>query len=99
VTDTLLKQKNALSEILDLAPTALQNLDGAYDPEVKALRTKSDQQAGSNPTLFVCQILESLLPNTPVCDGATILPGTPVTDILNQLGGAALGPLSPKPAN
>ena len=36
VTDTLLKQKNALSEILDLAPTALQNLDGAYDPEARA---------------------------------------------------------------
>jgi phospholipid/cholesterol/gamma-HCH transport system substrate-binding protein len=61
VTDTLLRQKQALSEILDVAPTALQNLDGSYDPEAKALRTKGDQQQGQNPQLYVCQILKSLL--------------------------------------
>jgi phospholipid/cholesterol/gamma-HCH transport system substrate-binding protein len=101
VTDTLLKQKNALSEVLDLAPTALQNLDGAYDPEAQALRTKSDMQIGTNPTLFVCQILESLVPGANLCKGGQILPGTPVTDLLNGIGkgtlpGGSGSPLTPK---
>ncbi|HSP36573.1 MAG TPA: MCE family protein, partial [Frankiaceae bacterium] len=61
VTGTLLKQKQALAEILDDAPTALQNLDGAYDPEAQALRTKNNILMGANPTLYLCQILKSLL--------------------------------------
>jgi phospholipid/cholesterol/gamma-HCH transport system substrate-binding protein len=104
VTDTLLKQKNALSEVLDLAPTALQNLDGAYDPEAQALRTKNDMQIGTNPTLFVCQILESLVPGANLCKGGQVLPGTPVTDLLNGIGKSTLpggpgSPLTPKAGN
>ncbi len=73
VTGTILKQKKALSEILDLAPTALQNLDGSYDPETKSLRTKNNVQIASNPQLYVCQILQSLT-DTDVCNGPTTGP-------------------------
>jgi phospholipid/cholesterol/gamma-HCH transport system substrate-binding protein len=92
VTGTILQQKQALSEILDNAPTALQNLDGAYDPEARALRTKGDQQQASNPQLFVCQIIDSLLKPTPaaplenqVCDSNGFDPNTPVGGILNGI--------------
>lgn len=61
VTGTILKQKDQLTEILDLTPTALQNLEGAYDPEAKALRTKNNFVMGDNPQLYVCNVLKSLL--------------------------------------
>jgi len=73
VTGTLLQQKQALSEILDLGPTALQNLDGSYDPEAKALRTRNNFQMATNPQLYVCQILQSLTKQD-VCNGPTTGP-------------------------
>lgn len=73
VTGTLLKQKQALSEILDLGPLALQSLDGAFDPETKSLRTKNNFQMASNPQLYVCQILKSLV-NQDVCAGGVTGP-------------------------
>ena len=66
VTGTLLKQKQALSEILDLAPTALQNLDGSYDPEAKALRTKNNFQMAANPTALRLPDPEVPAPSTDV---------------------------------
>jgi phospholipid/cholesterol/gamma-HCH transport system substrate-binding protein len=91
VTGTLLKQKQALSEILDLAPTALQNLDGAYDPETKSLRTKNDIQIASNPQLYVCQILKSLT-NQDICTGPTTGPILgPILDPLLPGDAAATG--------
>jgi phospholipid/cholesterol/gamma-HCH transport system substrate-binding protein len=89
VTGTLLKQKKALSEILDDAPTALQNLDGAYDPEAQALRTKADIQIGSNPQLYVCQILKSLAPNLGnLCDanGVILDPNNPLAGVGGVIG-------------
>jgi len=92
VTSTLLRQKQALSEILDNAPLALQNLNGAYDPEVQALRTKSDNQIGSNPQLYVCQILKSLLPagSKDLCNATGAIlgdPNNPVGQIIGNLPG------------
>lgn len=72
VTNTLLSQKESLTELLDVAPLALQNLDGAYDPEAKALRTKGDQQQFDNPQLFVCQILASFTQNNDICQDSRI---------------------------
>jgi phospholipid/cholesterol/gamma-HCH transport system substrate-binding protein len=92
VTSTVLRQKKALSEILDVAPTALQNLDGAYDPETQSLRTKGDMQMGSNPQLYVCQILKSLAPTLgDLCDQNGVKnpldPSNPVGGIIGQLPG------------
>jgi phospholipid/cholesterol/gamma-HCH transport system substrate-binding protein len=97
VTSTILKQKQALSEILDVAPTALQNLDGAYDPEAKALRTKSDMEIGANPQLYVCQIITSLLPKLP--NGQPQNPICDANGALDPTGGLGqvLGGLVPKP--
>jgi phospholipid/cholesterol/gamma-HCH transport system substrate-binding protein len=93
VTSTLLRQKQALAEILDNGALALQNLNGAYDPEARALRTKSDNQVGSNPQLFVCQILKSLLPagSQDLCNATGVLglddPNNPIAKIIGQLPG------------
>jgi phospholipid/cholesterol/gamma-HCH transport system substrate-binding protein len=87
VTGTLLKQKKALSEILDVSPTALQNLDGAYDPEAQALRTKGDMLMGQNAQLYVCQILKSLSPSGQnLCNTTGVAdPNSPVGQIIGQL--------------
>jgi phospholipid/cholesterol/gamma-HCH transport system substrate-binding protein len=97
VTSTILKQKKALSEILDVAPTALQNLDGAYDPEAQALRTKGDMLMGNNPQLYVCQIIKSLTPGAPDLCSATGIgdPNSPVGKIIGQLPPIPLQPTSP----
>lgn len=82
VTSTLLRQKEALSEILDNAPLALQNLDGAYDPEAQALRTKNNVMIGNNPQLYVCQVLKSLL----LPDGSSGLSSSPGSGVIyNQI--------------
>jgi phospholipid/cholesterol/gamma-HCH transport system substrate-binding protein len=78
VTGNILRQKQALSEILDLAPTALQNLDGAYDPESRSLRTKNNIVQANNPQLYVCQILESLT-DQKLCENPLL---GPVIDLL-----------------
>jgi phospholipid/cholesterol/gamma-HCH transport system substrate-binding protein len=87
VTSTLVRQKQALSEILDDAPLDLQNLDGAYDPETQALRTKGDQEQGANPQLYVCQIIKSLTPNLGI-DPCSSDPNNPVAGLIGQLPGA-----------
>ena len=59
VSGVLSKEKDALTEIVDMAPIALSNLALAYDPRAKTLDTKDDpSEPFSNPTApngFLCQ--------------------------------------------
>jgi phospholipid/cholesterol/gamma-HCH transport system substrate-binding protein len=94
VTSTLLKQKQALAEILDDAPVALQNLDGAYDPEAQALRTKGNiLTLVGPPGLYVCQVLKSLL--LPEANGLSSTTGAVYNSVCDSSGklisGTALG--------
>ncbi|MCW2615906.1 MAG: hypothetical protein JWN08_2900 [Frankiales bacterium] len=62
VTGVLVKQRAALEEFLDVSPTALSNLQLAYNPESGTLDTR-DNNAGlaeSNPAGVLCQILVTI---------------------------------------
>jgi phospholipid/cholesterol/gamma-HCH transport system substrate-binding protein len=84
ITKTLTSQKTALTELLDVAPLALQNLNDAYDPGTQSLRTKNNFQQSSNPTLYLCQLVASLTQNAHVCDT-----GQPLGTVLKGVGGLA----------
>lgn len=73
VTNVLVKEKAAITEVLDDAPTALWNLALAYDPVSQTLRTRSDQSSptpspgSSTLTGLICSLLNQLpgLPGLP----------------------------------
>jgi phospholipid/cholesterol/gamma-HCH transport system substrate-binding protein len=59
VTKVLVKQRGALNEILEIAPTALNNLALTYNPQAGTLDTRSNlQEIGfqitSDPAVFLC---------------------------------------------
>jgi phospholipid/cholesterol/gamma-HCH transport system substrate-binding protein len=56
VTSVLVKQRAALAEFLDLAPTTLANLAHAYNAGGGALDTRSNLQFLQDPT-FLCSVL------------------------------------------
>ena len=85
-TGTIVKEKRALIEFLDVAPTALENLALSYDNETRTLRVRSNGENGSNPsdpTNPVCQIFTLLGQPCPgaaaALPGALKLPSTPST--------------------
>ena len=82
ITSTLTSQKTALTELLDVAPLALQNLNTSYDPSTQSLRTKNDFEMSNNPTLYLCQLVASLARDARVCDT-----GQPLGTVLKQAGG------------
>lgn len=47
VTQVLVRNQQALTEVLDVAPLALQNLQGTYDPQTGTLDTRGDQLFGN----------------------------------------------------
>jgi len=61
VTNVLSREKEAIEEIIDLAPFALTNLSLAYDPTAKTLDTlDAASQTFNNPTAptgFLCQLV------------------------------------------
>ncbi|GAC1611186.1 MAG: MCE family protein [Mycobacteriales bacterium] len=61
VSHTVLKQEQALRETLNLAPVALQNFIGTFDPQTSTLsaRVAVNGTATSDPSLLLCQLLLS----------------------------------------
>ena len=57
VTLTLVQQRAALAEVLDVAPAALGNLAHAYNPDFGTLDTRDNSLGGTSPEVVVCQIL------------------------------------------
>jgi phospholipid/cholesterol/gamma-HCH transport system substrate-binding protein len=86
ITSTLTSQKTALTELLDDAPLALQNLNNSYDPSSQSLRTKNDFEMTNNPTLYLCQVVASLAQDSHVCDA-----GQPLGQVLTTVGGIVGG--------
>jgi phospholipid/cholesterol/gamma-HCH transport system substrate-binding protein len=82
ITNTLTSQKASLTELLDDAPLALQNLNNVYDPGTQSLRSKNDFEMTENPTLYLCQVVASLTQNAHVCDA-----GQPLGQVLSGVGG------------
>ena len=60
-TRTLLKQEQAFRETLNLAPVALQNFIGTFDPQTSALnaRVAVNGTLTSDPSLLICQLISS----------------------------------------
>ena len=82
VTKVLVDQKTALEEFLDTAPTALSNLQLAYNPASGTLDTRDNgpAQLEGMPLAVLCPVLEEA-PNA-----LTPLIGTPLEDAAAELG-------------
>lgn len=60
ITGTLAKQKAAMAEVLEAGPTALSNLQLAYNPSSGTLDTRDNAQQTQDPALFLCELLRSV---------------------------------------
>jgi phospholipid/cholesterol/gamma-HCH transport system substrate-binding protein len=72
ITDTLVKEKRALTEFLDVAPEALSNLQKAFDPGTESLATRGNFDFTQNPAQellpFLCST--SLVTSNPALQAA-----------------------------
>jgi phospholipid/cholesterol/gamma-HCH transport system substrate-binding protein len=70
VTGSLVKQRDALAQVLENAPTALSNLQNAYHPQTGTLDTRNNAKGLDDPLLLVCSILTgpTNAGNTKLCD-------------------------------
>ncbi len=60
ITLVLVQQRQALGEVLDVAPAALGNLARAYNPDYGTLDTRDNGLASQHPELLVCAALAQL---------------------------------------
>jgi phospholipid/cholesterol/gamma-HCH transport system substrate-binding protein len=78
VTLALVQQRQALAEVLDVAPAALGNLSHAYNPDYGTLDTRDNSVGSTAPEVIVCQILAATgrvtIANLPV-------PGVPTPEL------------------
>jgi virulence factor Mce-like protein len=58
VTLSLVQQRTALAQVLDVAPAALGNLAHAYNPDFGTLDTRDNSLGSANAEVVVCQILQ-----------------------------------------
>lgn len=73
VTQILVRQRDAVDEVLRVAPTALSNLGLTYNPQAGTLDTRSNggflfQQLEQDPTLYLCTQLGQVQGAEGVCD-------------------------------
>ncbi len=59
VTSVLVKQKRALKEFIDVAPTALSNLQLAYNPASGTLDTRDNSAGLATPTSVLCGLVRA----------------------------------------
>lgn len=73
VTKVLVKQRDALDEILQVAPTALNNLALTYNPQAGTLDTRANLQEtpgqiASDPAVFLCGLVNQADTSGDTCD-------------------------------
>lgn len=78
VTLTLVQQRSALAEVLDVAPAALSNVARAYNPDTGTLDTRDNSLGSANAEVVVCQLLATA--------GRLQLAGVDVDDVTQLLG-------------
>jgi virulence factor Mce-like protein len=78
VTLTLVQQRSALAEVLDVAPAALSNVSRAYNPDTGTLDTRDNSLGSTNAEVVVCQLLASA--------GRLQLAGVDVNNVAQLLG-------------
>ena len=64
VTQVLVKEKAALREFLDTAPTALSNLQLAYNSASGTLDTRDNSGSAGGPTAALCNLLAIIQPGS-----------------------------------
>ena len=95
VTLALVQQRQALAEVLDVAPAALGNLSHAYNPDYGTLDTRDNSVGSTSPEVLVCQILAATgrvtIANLPIPDPQlpVPLPTTPEGICARLLSGDA----------
>ena len=90
VTATLVNQRDALAEVLDVAPAALGNLAHAYNPDYGTLDTRDNSAGSMNSPLVVCEALSAIgalgIPNNfNVNDIPALLQLPPVSQVCARL--------------
>ncbi len=85
ISDILVQQRAALTEVLDVAPAALGNLSNAYNPASATLDVRPDLNELANPGLLVCKLV-----NGPDGLGVHAPPElvSACADLVKKLGGA-----------
>ncbi|GAA4713223.1 MCE family protein [Phytohabitans rumicis] len=73
VTGILVRQQQAVINILDVAPLALSNLNLAYNPRSGTLDTRDNAMGPYDPASFVCSLMVDLLPAAKVPDKCALL--------------------------
>jgi ABC-type transporter Mla subunit MlaD len=73
VSKVLVKQRAAIDEILDAAPTALNNLALTYNPQAGTLDTRANLQELPNeitadPSVFLCGLVNQADTSGTACD-------------------------------
>jgi phospholipid/cholesterol/gamma-HCH transport system substrate-binding protein len=105
ITLALVQQRQALAEVLDVAPAALGNLAHAYNPDYGTLDTRDNSAGSTAPEVIVCQILAAThrvtIANLPVPSPTTPapLPTTPEGICARILSGDADAVNGPDDAN
>jgi phospholipid/cholesterol/gamma-HCH transport system substrate-binding protein len=91
ITGVLVRQQQAVIQILDVAPLALNNLALSYNPRSGTLDTRNNATGPYDPASFVCSLLVDQLPATKVPAKCHALAQTlharklPMTDQLREL--------------
>ncbi|MEJ3746531.1 MCE family protein [Actinomycetes bacterium KLBMP 9797] len=104
VTNVLVRQQQAVINIIDVAPLALSNLNLAYNPRSGTLDTRDNVMGPYDPASFVCSLMVDLLPAKQVSDKCFALAQTlnakklPMTDQLRKLLGQKVATTAPPPA-
>jgi len=95
VTGVLVKQRDALAEIMDVAPLALNNLVLAYNERTGTLDQRTNFQPNENqlvtdPKTFICAYIDDDPDDGELCDG----PLGEVLDLLDQMQLQRTGPFA-----
>ena len=91
ITGVLVKQQKSIIQVLDLAPTALSNLNLAYNGRSGTLDTRDDIIGPYDPASYVCSLVTHLVPAKQIPDACFELAaylakaGSPLTTELKHL--------------
>jgi phospholipid/cholesterol/gamma-HCH transport system substrate-binding protein len=97
VTGVLVRQQQAIINVLDVAPLALSNLNLAYNPRSGTLDTRNDATGPYDPASYVCSLMVDALPAPQVPKECLALAQTlgakhlPMTNQLRRLLGLPAG--------
>ncbi|SDZ29150.1 virulence factor Mce family protein [Micromonospora pattaloongensis] len=91
ITGVLVRQQQAVIDILDVTPLAVSNLNLSYNPRSGTLDTRDNAMGPYDPASFVCSLMVDLLAATQVPSKCVALAQTlharklPMTDQLRKL--------------